>query len=120
AYRFTVGQRRGLGLSRPARDGRPRYVLSVAPVTGTVMVGPAEALEVTEITGERVVWTGPVEPTGPIECEVQLRAHGQPLPAVVTVADGRLTAALRAPARGVAPGQAIVAYLPDPDGDVVL
>ena len=43
---FTVGQRRGLGLGRPAADGRPRYVLGIEPVSGTVRVGPAEALDV--------------------------------------------------------------------------
>jgi tRNA-specific 2-thiouridylase len=42
------------------------------------------------------------------------------VPAAVTVEDGGLTARLRTPARGVAAGQAIVAYRPDPDGDIVL
>jgi tRNA-specific 2-thiouridylase len=51
---------------------------------------------------------------------VQLRAHGTPVPAIVAVTDGRLAAQLDTPVRGVAPGQAIVAYRPDPDGDIVL
>lgn len=119
-YGFTVGQRRGLGLGRPAPDGRPRYVLSITPVTDTVTVGPAEALAVSTVVGERPVWTGSPAPESPVECEVQLRAHGAPVPAVVTVAGGRLTAELRRPVRGVAPGQAVVAYQPDPHGDVVL
>src|SRR6185436_13874703 len=46
---FTVGQRRGLGLGQPAADGRPRYVLGIEPVSGTVHVGPAEALDVRSI-----------------------------------------------------------------------
>ena len=50
AYGFTVGQRAGLDLARPAADGRPRYVLSITPVTNTVTVGPAEALEVSTVT----------------------------------------------------------------------
>src|ERR1700729_2245885 len=50
AYAFTVGQRRGLRIGRPAADGRPRYVLDIEPVTRTVTVGPAEDLDVTEIT----------------------------------------------------------------------
>src|SRR5687767_4211780 len=49
AYAYTVGQRRGLRLERPAPDGRPRYVLSITPMTNTVTVGPAEALEVAEV-----------------------------------------------------------------------
>jgi tRNA-uridine 2-sulfurtransferase len=120
AFAFTVGQRKGLHLGRPAPDGRPRYVLSITPVTNTVTVGPAEALEVSTVEGERTVWTAASVPSGPIECEVQLRAHGEPVPAVVTLADGRLTARLRRPARGVAAGQAVVVYHPDPAGDIVL
>ena len=120
AYGFTVGQRRGLGLERPAPDGRRRYVLSITPVTNTVTVGPAEALDVTTVVGERPVWTGSDEPAGPVECEVQLRAHGEPVPAVVRLAGGQLVAELRRPVRGVAPGQAMVAYRPDPAGDIVL
>jgi tRNA-specific 2-thiouridylase len=52
---------------------------------------------------------------------VQLRAHGDVVPATVTVADGVLTARLHKPARGVAAGQAIVAYRVDRErGDAVL
>jgi len=115
-YAYTVGQRKGLGLDRPAPDGRPRYVLSITPVTNTVTVGPASALDVTVVRGDRPLWTGP----STVDAEVQLRAHGEVLPATVTVHSGRLTAELRKPARGVAPGQAIVAYRPDADGDIVL
>nr|MDT0664580.1 tRNA 2-thiouridine(34) synthase MnmA [Micromonospora sp. DSM 115978] len=46
SYGFTVGQRRGLRLGRPAPDGKPRYVLDISPATSTVTVGPAEALDV--------------------------------------------------------------------------
>ncbi|GAA0917850.1 tRNA 2-thiouridine(34) synthase MnmA [Virgisporangium aurantiacum] len=117
AHGYTVGQRRGLHLNRPAPDGRPRYVLSITPVTNTVNVGPVEALDVVEVRGERAIWlTGPPE----VSCQVQLRAHGTPTDASVTVAGGTLTARLREPARGIAPGQAVVAYRPDPAGDIVL
>jgi tRNA-specific 2-thiouridylase len=62
------------------------------------------------------VWSGCQPPSGPVDCLVQLRAHGDVLPAVC-VPDGdvvRIT--LREPARGVAPGQAAVFY----DDDEVL
>ncbi|HEY8534561.1 MAG TPA: tRNA 2-thiouridine(34) synthase MnmA [Micromonospora sp.] len=120
AYAYTVGQRRGLRLGRPAPDGRPRYVLSITPKTNTVTVGPAELLDVTEVTGNRLVWTGGPVPDGPIECEVQLRAHGDPIPATVEISGDTLRATLHQPARAVAPGQAIVVYRPDPAGDIVL
>jgi tRNA-specific 2-thiouridylase len=120
AFAYTVGQRKGLNLTRPAPDGKPRYVLSITPVSNTVTVGPASALDVSTVEGIRPVWTAGQAPTAPMECEVQLRAHGEPVPAVVAMADGRITASLRRPVRGVAAGQAVVAYRPDLDGDVVL
>ncbi len=120
AYAYTVGQRKGLNITRPAPDGNPRYVLSITPVTNTVTVGPASALDVSTVTGDRPVWTGSPPPQGPIECEVQLRAHGESVPAVVSLVDSQLEAQLRRPVRGVAAGQAIVAYRPDVTGDIVL
>jgi tRNA-specific 2-thiouridylase len=120
AYAYTVGQRKGLRLDRPAPDGRPRYVLSITPKTRTVTVGPAEALEVSTVYADRPVWTAEDSAPETIECEVQLRAHGETVPATVRLADGGLSAALHRPVRGVAAGQAIVAYRSDPSGDVVL
>jgi tRNA-specific 2-thiouridylase len=109
-YAFTVGQRRGLRLGRPAPDGRPRYVLEVSPATRTVTVGAAEDLDVRRLVAIRPRWCG-AAPDGPFECLVQLRAHGDPLPAVVRLTDENLLdVELRAPARGVAPGQAVVVY----------
>jgi tRNA-specific 2-thiouridylase len=117
AYAYTIGQRKGLDLRVPAPDGRPRYVLSITPKTNTVTVGPREDLAVDTVTATRPIWHG--EQT-PVECEVQLRAHGEVVPAVVTVGPDGLVAELRQQARGVAAGQAIVAYRPDPGGDIVL
>jgi tRNA-uridine 2-sulfurtransferase len=116
AYGFTVGQRKGLRLDRPAADGRPRYVLSVEPVSNTVTVGPADALGVSKITAVRPVWTGCEPPRAPVECSVQLRAHSE-VHACVAGRDGdELRIELRSEARGVAPGQAAVLYA----GDTVL
>jgi tRNA-specific 2-thiouridylase len=116
AYGYTIGQRKGLRLDRPAPDGQPRYVLSIEPVSNTVTVGPGDALGVRQITAERPVWTGCEPPLAPAECTVQLRAHGEVHPCVAAVDGGELRIELRAPARGVAPGQAAVLY----DGDTVL
>ena len=117
AFGYTVGQRKGLDLRVPAADGRPRYVLSITQKTNTVTVGPREDLAVDIVTATRPIWHG--EPT-PVECEIQLRAHGEVVPALVTLDGDTLTAKLHAPARGVAAGQAIVAYRRDPAGDIVL
>ena len=116
AYGFTIGQRKGLHLDRPAPDGNPRYVLSIEPVSNTVTVGPAEALDVSQITAIRPVWTGCPPPVAPVECLVQLRAHGEVHPCVAELAGDELRIELRGAARGVAPGQAAVLY----SGDRVL
>jgi tRNA-specific 2-thiouridylase len=113
AYGFTVGQRRGLRMGTPAGDGKPRYVLDIEPVTRTVTVGPAEGLDVTEITATRPVWTGCPPPAEPVDCLVQLRAHGE-VHACTVVSDGdTVRIRLHHPARGVAKGQAAVLYADD-------
>lgn len=111
AYAYTVGQRRGLHLGRPAADGRPRYVLAVEPVRNRVVVGPAEALAVTVVRADRAVWFGEAPGVG-TACEVQVRAHGAAVGARVIRADDRVEVALDEDGalRGVAPGQSLVLY----------
>lgn len=117
---FTIGQRKGLGIAGPGPDGRPRYVTDIDAETGTVYVGNATDLDVWTLTGERPVFTSGVAPTGPVECAVQVRAHGGVADGVAQLRDGRLVVELRAPLRGVAPGQTMVLYRPDPQGDEVI
>src|ERR671923_985952 len=71
AYRYTVGQRRGLGISAPS----PRYVLSIEPAAGRVVVGERDELAIRTVTLERTSATdgGGLRP-GP--ARVRLRAHG--------------------------------------------
>ena len=56
SYQFTVGQRKGLNLGRPAKDGKPRYVVSTDPKTNTVLVGPSALLTVTRLTANVPVY----------------------------------------------------------------
>jgi tRNA-specific 2-thiouridylase len=116
---FTVGQRHGLGISVPAADGQPRYVLSLSPVTGDVRVGSADRLTVTEISGIRPVWPSG-RPFTETECSVQVRAHGGVAKAHATATGGELTIRLAEPLRGVSPGQTAVLYRHDASGDLVL
>ncbi len=116
AFAYTVGQRRGLQLSTPAADGRPRYVLDISPVSNTVTVGPAEALDVSFVRGRRPVWTGGFPPAVPFDALAQLRAHGAAVPCTASVAGAEVEVSLHSPARGIARGQAVVLY----DGDRVL
>jgi tRNA-specific 2-thiouridylase len=108
SYAFTIGQRRGLRLGRPAPDGRPRFVLDIEPVSGTVTVGPRERLAVRHLRGVRPRWCGTVPER--LEGTVQLRAHGEEHRAIVTVAGEDVEVDLLDPAYGIAPGQAAVVY----------
>jgi tRNA-specific 2-thiouridylase len=109
AFGFTIGQRKGLRIGRPAPDGKPRYVLDIEPVSGTVTVGPREELTIDHITGIKPRWCGTV-PTEPLHGTVQLRAHGEEHRAVVTVTGDGVDIELLEPAQGIAPGQAAVVY----------
>ncbi len=117
---FTIGQRKGLGIAGPGPDGLPRYVTAIDAESQTVRVGAKEDLEVRSLTGTRPVFTSGVALAGPVECEVQVRAHGGVVPAVAEVVGDELNVALRTPLRGVAPGQTLVLYRPDPAGDEVI
>jgi tRNA-specific 2-thiouridylase len=116
SFAFTVGQRRGLNLQRPAPDGDPRYVLAIRPKENAVVVGPRRMLDADLVEGGPVVWTSGVAPGERFACSVQLRAHGLTSPATVTVTGDEIRAELDVPQQGVAAGQALVMY----DGDAVL
>src|SRR5690606_21401291 len=111
AHAFTVGQRRGLHLGVPAPDGRPRFVLEVRPVSNTVVVGPKEALAIAEISGARFSWAGAAPETSEFACEVQIRAHAEPVPARALVSDAGVRVVPDRPLDGVAPGQSAVLYV---------
>ncbi len=114
-HTFTIGQRRGLGLSRPAADGRPRFVLEVLPAQRAVVVGPGASLDVTRLQGIRPRWTQDV-PMSDFACLAQVRAHGEPVQARCAPQPDAVSVDLLRAVRGVAPGQAVVLY----DGSRVL
>jgi tRNA-specific 2-thiouridylase len=107
-HRFTVGQRRGLGVK-----GRlPLYVHSLDAATQRVVVGSKEEVSRSAFRALRPTWTN-AAPQEAFDCEVQLRHRGQPLPARV-IPDGQdVRVELREPAVGVAPGQSAVFYRGD-------
>ncbi|ATA29186.1 tRNA-specific 2-thiouridylase MnmA [Mycobacterium lepraemurium] len=115
---FTIGQRKGLGIAGPGPDGRPRYVTAIDADTATVRVGEAADLDVREMLGRAAVFTSGTAPFGPFECAVQVRAHGETADAVAELVGDELVVRLRAPLRGVAPGQTLALYRCD--GDEVL
>jgi tRNA-specific 2-thiouridylase len=113
AIGFTVGQRKGLNIGKPASDGKPRYVLSIRPKDNVVVVGPDEALLISELSGSKYSWCGqaPSNTTDWFEAEVQVRAHGLSHPCRVMVAENQMVISLTEPIRGVSPGQTAVVYL---------
>jgi tRNA-specific 2-thiouridylase len=117
---FTIGQRKGVGIAGPGPDGRRRYVTAIDAETATVTVGAATDLDVWELTGDSPVFTSGTAPSSPVECSVQVRAHGETVDAVAELIGEQLRVRLRAPLRGVARGQTLVCYRPDSDGDEVI
>lgn len=116
AYTYTIGQRKGLGLTVPTADGSPRFVLKIEPVTNTVVVGSREELAVNQLQGEKTIWCGPRVDAKPLRGFVQVRAHGAPLDCTYYFDNDRLVADLDKPLLGIANGQAMVIY----DGDRVV
>ena len=113
AHSYTVGQRKGLNLGKPAADGKPRFVLEIRPITNQVVVGPHDALAISELVGTRLSWCGsaPKNPEQWFDAEVQVRAHADPVACSAAVMDGELQVKLVEPLMGVAPGQTAVLYV---------
>jgi tRNA-uridine 2-sulfurtransferase len=103
---FTVGQRRGLGVS----TGERSYVLEVDAPANRVVVGPAELLNRRGLEAEGVNWVAG-RPDGPFEGTVKVRYRGADVPAVVEP-DGPAGALVefRSPQPAITPGQAVVFY----------
>jgi tRNA-uridine 2-sulfurtransferase len=105
-FGFTVGQRRGLGVSGSER----RYVLELDAPSNNVVVGPGELLARAGLLADRVSWVaGRAPDAAEFEAQVRIRYRGDDVPAVVRpTGDGRIEVAFRRPQRGVAPGQSVV------------
>jgi len=111
--RFTVGQRRGLGVA----SDRRLYVLEVEPGAGRVVVGGEDELLADRCTVERVRWIPFDRPDGPLRAAVRIRsAHEGAAATIHDRGDGTAEIVFDEPQRAIAPGQAAVAY----DGDLVL
>lgn len=110
ATAFTIGQRRGLGVSRP----EPWYVLDIDATADRVVVGPGELLARSIVIADRVSWVRGVSPSnGPFEAEVRIRSRGDDVPAVIAPLGDRVRIEFAVPQRGVAPGQSAVVYRAD-------
>ena len=109
-FRYTIGQRRGLGVSTGVRS----YVVDLDPETNSVVVGPGELLARSGLLADRVTWVSGSAPDGPAEVGVRIRYRGEDAPGVVTPeGDGRARVEFRSPQRAIAPGQSVVFYAGD-------
>jgi tRNA-specific 2-thiouridylase len=112
-HRFTIGQRKGLGIAAKAR----LYVLKIDADSGDVTVGPRSALERANFTVSGVNWIERAAPHSWLPATVQIRHRHRPAPGRVrAIEGGRAEFALDEPQPAVTPGQAAVFY----DGDTVI
>src|SRR5208283_2065766 len=110
---YTVGQRKGLGLSSP----KPLYVVELDSVNNRVVVGDDSALDRDEFTVERCNWIAFEEPPAELAVSAKIRYNHPGTPALVRPQPGGAAKVrLLAPQRAITPGQACVFY----DGDLVL
>jgi len=107
--RFTIGQRKGLGVAL----GQPRYVVRIEPQTRRVVLGDKENLARRELTAADANWLID-EPAGPVRCRVKIRYRTPAAEATVNaLPNGRFHVAFAEPCYAVAPGQAAVCYHDD-------
>ena len=109
-HRFTVGQRKGLGLSSPI----PLYVVGIDAGAATVTVGPRSALERTTLTASGVNWIAGRAPDRGTRVTAQIRYRHREAPASLDPVDeDRVRVTFDDPQTAIAPGQAVVFYCGD-------
>ena len=109
---FTVGQRRGLGISTKT----PQYVVAIDSESGDVMVGPEDQLYSRTLVASDVNYISGHEPEAGARVSVKIRYKSPEAPAVLYPDGTKVTVEFESPQRAVTPGQAMVMY----QGDEVL
>ncbi len=110
---YTIGQRKGLGISAPA----PLFVLSINPENNTVVLGDSDDLFSDEFYVSGFNWISGETPQGELRCNAKIRYSQKEQPATVTpLENSRVRIKFDEPQRAVTPGQSAVLY----DGDIVL
>lgn len=109
---YTVGQRRGLGLS----FSQPMYVTALRPESNTVVLGPREELFSREVWVPDFHWIAGETPSGPVRGKAKIRYRHAEEDVTAYPREGGALLIFDAPQRAVTPGQTAVLY----DGDAVL
>ena len=109
-HSFTVGQRKGLGLSSPD----PLYVLKIHPDSHRVEVGADPELYSRTLVADRLNWVSIAAPNEPIRCSIKIRHRHEPAPATLRVTGpDSIEATFDEPQRAITPGQSAVFYQGD-------
>jgi len=112
-HRYTVGQRRGLGIAHE----KPLYVLQIERAKNQIIVGEADDLESTEFVARDVNWVAFDKPDEPVRANVKVRYRHEPAAATIyPLADAHAKVVFDQPQRAITPGQATIFY----DGDEVV
>ncbi|MFC2163939.1 tRNA 2-thiouridine(34) synthase MnmA [Acidobacteriota bacterium] len=110
---FTVGQRRGMGISAP----HPLYVLDINPHKNRVIVGPDESLYKSHLQAANINWISKADVTGPLPVKARIRyKHREAKAELVMIESGQVHVKFDTPQRAITPGQAVVFY----DSEVVV
>ncbi len=113
AEKYTIGQRRGLGVAAPER----LYVVAKDMERNTVTLGPEKALYRSSLLAGEVNWISGPAPDKPLRCQAKTRyRQTEQWAAVEPLGEDRVRVTFDEPQRAIAPGQAVVFY----DGDTVL
>ncbi len=106
-HRYTIGQRRGLGLHHP----EALFVIDLQPDGNALVVGPEEALESDRLLACRCNWVSIEQPTEPFEAAARIRHRHREVAALITPQDdGRMLVEFEVPQRAITPGQGVAFY----------
>jgi tRNA-uridine 2-sulfurtransferase len=109
-HRYTIGQRRGLGIAHE----KPLYVVQIERAKNQIIVGEADELESVEFLAKGVNWVAFDEPGEPVRAEVKVRYRHEPAAATIHPMPGtRARVIFDEPQRAITPGQATIFYRGD-------
>lgn len=112
-HRYTIGQRRGLGIAHE----KPLYVVQIERARNQIIAGEKEELDCLEFTAKGVNWVAFDAPSEPVRAEVKVRYRHDPAPATLyALENNRVRVVFDAPQRAITPGQATIFY----DGEEVV
>jgi len=115
-HRYTIGQRRGLGIAHE----KPLYVVQIERAKNQIIVGDADELDSSDFIAKGVNWVAFDEPSEPVRALVKVRYRHEPAAATLhALAGNRARVVFDEPQRAITPGQATIFYDPDGGDEVV-